>query len=650
MRVEHWKVEMCAEAPGEEGMIERGMSKREWNEPRGGLRAGLVAALVIVVMGAVWAGRAAGLELYQGERFRATLDSTFTTGIALRVEKRADNLFYKGNDPEHPNAGQTPGFFSNADDGDLNYNQGDLYSGSISGTFEFETNYRVDGAHVRSIGSFVRANGFYDFVASDPGRTQRTALSDDARHRSAVTDGGVVGGQWIFLDMYVDGRFDLLNRYADVRVGNQVLNWGEGIFTPGGISSTNAFDVTKLRIPGSELREAFVPAPIIRVSLELIKNLGLETYYQVYWNKTHVDPVGSYWATSDLVGRGAEALMLGNDPGGTGLTAEELIAQGRAIPRKRDDKPSNQGQFGVALRYYVDRIMTDFGVYYIRYHSKTPTVGNQAGFKMGQPAPLNYFREYADKIEVVGVSSAREILNATVAGEVSYRWGDSTPLVATGSALANAVKQVQSGVNPNDVLATGRGYSREKRLQAMVNMIQILGPSTRWGVGQLVEASGADSFSLISEMAVNYYPDLSKQCSTPFQPLIDVFSGQTTNCVAYAGPGPPDTDELVSGNYPVKSGVDDVSLGYQVLLRGEYTNPMNIPITINPTVSWGHNFYGTSPNQTFVENRKSVSLGVVVDYLQVWQGSFTYGSFFGGGRENLTHDRDFVSFSLTYRL
>jgi hypothetical protein len=422
-----------------------------------------------------------------------------------------------------------------------------------------------------------------------------------------------------------------------------VLNWGEALFNPGGINSTSAFDVSKLRIPGSELREALVPAPMIRVSGEIAPNLGLEAYYQVYWNRTNVDPTGSYWSTNDMVGEAAEGLFTGNDPGGTGIPAEELIRQGRGFPKRVDDKPSDQDQGGVAMRYYWDRILTEFGAYYVRYHSKTPTVGTVAEFG----TPKAWFRQYAADIDLVGVSFAREILNATFAGEVAYVWDDASPIVSQGEAMAASIRAMRQGyMGP----VTTRGYNRDERLQTALNLIQILGPGTRWGVGRLVEASKADNFSLISELAMVSYPDIERQCSTPFQPFFDVQQGKSTGCVPYAGTGPPDGDALVAGSFPLKSDVNTTSLGYQTMLRGEYSNPFDTPITVNPTLAWRHDFRGTTPNQTFIENRKGISLGLTLDYLQVYGLSVGYSSFFGGGRNHLVRDRDFVSLSFTYRL
>ena len=191
-----------------------------------------------------------------------------------------------------------------------------------------------------------------------------------------MIDGGVVGAQWLFLDAYLQGTWSLADRMMDLRVGNQVLSWGEGLFTPGGINSINAFDVTKLRIPGSELKEALVPAPMVRVSGQIYKQLGIEAYYQFYWNRTNVDPTGSYWATSDMVGRAAEGQFFGNDPGGTGFSPETLFASGGGIPQVGDCRsPPTRARAESPCAIIWDRILTEFGVYYIRYHSKTPAVG-----------------------------------------------------------------------------------------------------------------------------------------------------------------------------------------------------------------------------------------------------------------------------------
>jgi len=608
-------------------------------------RFAAAAAILIVCAGPVTAA-----ELYRSDKFEARLDTTVTAGMALRVEERDDALIFRGNDPENPTKGSTAGFFTNADDGNLNYDQGDIYSAAGKVTLELETRYNTGLGWMPDVRGFFRGFGFYDVVANDGDNTQRTDLSRAARQRNSVIDGGVVGTQWLFLDAYLDGTFNILDHNYTLRVGNQVVNWGEAIFTSGGINATNAYDVTALRIPGSELREALVPAPMVRLATNLIGDLSAEAYFQFHWNRTNVDPTGSYWATSDVVGRGAEGIFFGNDPGGTGIPAPQLIAQGRGIPKIDDDRPSDRGQWGVALRYYLSPILTEFGLYYLHYDNKIPGVGNTAVFITSpspQPVPTAFFRQYTSDIDVIGASFGSEILTASVNGEISYRPREPTGVVATGIAMAKAI-----GAGPNTPVRAN-SYTREERLQAAINMTQIFGPSTRWGIGRVVEFSRADSFSLTSEMGVTYYPSLSRQCPTPLQPLLDAFTGTTTDCQPYQGVGVPDADGQLPGtpspSFGYKSDVNATSAGYQMFLRGEYTNPFNVPITINPTLAWRHDFRGTTPNATFIENRKAISLGVTVDYLQTYGASLTYSNYLHEHRKDLVHDRDFVSMNLTYR-
>ena len=70
---------------------------------------------------------------------------------------------------------------------------------------------------------------------------------------------------------------------------------------------------------------------------------------------------------------------------------------------------------------------------------------------------------------------------------------------------------------------------------------------------------------------------------------------------------------------------------------------------MTPRVSFSHAVNGISPGPQpqFIEDTKSVSAGVNVDYLGVWQFDLSYVTFFGGGATNPVIDRDYVSFSVT---
>ena len=313
--------------------------------------------------------------------------------------------------------------------------------------------------------------------------------------------------------------------------------------------------VEELRRRGAEEDEVLgpAPAPIARLSTDLFAGVSLEAYYQFYWNRTQVDPVGSYWATSDLAGRGSEGLFYGivpalsppfgpfpyivGDPasqsfippysgipgfpdfgGCVDCTAEQLFAAGAGIPRTGDAKPPNQGQFGLALRYLWDLepyLTTELGLYYIRYHAKTPTLGfDGLVFPAGVVgpdalfAPSQFFRDYAERVNVFGFSFSTEIFDANVSGEISYRPDEVLGI----NAREQAIIEWGSTASPFGRPTRSGGFVTEKKIQAQLSMIQTFGPSTRWGIGPLVETIGADNISLTTEFALVNYPNLPNEC------------------------------------------------------------------------------------------------------------------------------------------
>lgn len=623
-----------------------------------------LAALLLAGLGSPPAG---SRELYRNEAqdLSVRLDTTVSLGVSLRTQDQDRGLIWIGHGGTNSNAASI-----NNDDGNLNYDRGDVYSVLTKATSELEARWR--NYHL-----FVRGTAFWDPVANCEGNggrgapgssgferpdcTRRSPLDQAARHRASRYEGGVVGAQLQLLDAYVQGSWQPLERPIDVRVGNQLISWGEGFFYQG-INQVNPVDVTRLRVPGSEIKEALLPSPMVRVQAELFPNLGLDAYYQFYWNPTYLDPTGSYFSSSDLIGRGAslpasgdgetQALFLPDllnrlapaDPGGTGLAPETLIGQClagaflcRGAPRVGTDEPPSQGQGGVALRYFLEQAQTELGLYYVHYHSKTPVLAFH-GYgvpDLNQPGtpnnlPFDYFRQYPDDIDLVGASFATQLFGSAVAGEISYRPNDPVPL----NALVGGLLPV---FGPTRV----DGFEREHRLQFILNVLASFAPGTRW-IGPLVGWIGASDVSFIAEWGLVYYPGLDAVCEGTGQ--IDPTTGSPvgsspiqTGCTAYAGPA------------GTLKGVDDLSWGYQLRVGPNWYNPFGIPVRFQPFVGWQHDVDGTTPGLSpHVDRRKALSVGFDVIYLDRWTGRVSYANFFGGGNANLTHDRDFVSFSLSY--
>ena len=93
------------------------------------------------------------------------------------------------------------------------------------------------------------------------------------------------------------------------------------------------------------------------------------------------------------------------------------------------DKAGDSGQFGIALRNYVEAIDTEFGLYYQRLHSRTPVLNLRytnaavaAGSLLGgQPNPSFYQVAYPEDIDIWGLSFATNIGVVALSGEVSYK-------------------------------------------------------------------------------------------------------------------------------------------------------------------------------------------------------------------------------------
>ncbi len=178
----------------------------------------------------------------------------------------------------------------NGDDGRLNFDSGDLTGGTLKATVETQARWN-------NIRAFTRFNVFYDAVMADEGNFERTKLLKDADDE-LVSDLKV-------LDFYVDVDLDVANQPLLVRVGKQVINWGESTFILGGNSVFNPIDVPAFRRPGAEIKEALIPVNAVYASMALPYDLSLEAYYGE-WDEFQLDAAGGPFAGSDAAVNGSD--------------------------------------------------------------------------------------------------------------------------------------------------------------------------------------------------------------------------------------------------------------------------------------------------------------------------------------------------------
>jgi hypothetical protein len=308
----------------------------------GGRLAAIVATACVVL-----ASPARAIQFSSGE-LKGSFDTTLSIGGLYRL-----------NDPSPDYYGRTSLFNGvlglqnsvNTDDGNVNYGKG-WVSEIVKGSHDLELKYR-------NYGALVRGYWFYDAKSDD---TLRTPLSDQAKDR--VTR----GAEW--LDMYARASFDLgPSTPFELRIGRQVLSLGESTFIPNGINIVNPADLSKLRVPGSELKEALLPVNMVKASIGLTKNLTIEPFWLLEFRRNELEPAGTYFSTSDFASRGGNMVWLGF--GGIA----DLGSTFGGIPRDKDREGSNFNQFGVSARLLVPQLHdTEFGLHLARYNSRSPVI------------------------------------------------------------------------------------------------------------------------------------------------------------------------------------------------------------------------------------------------------------------------------------
>ncbi len=353
--------------------------------------------------------------------WNGSFDTTVSFGQSWRVEARDPRLIGTADGGN----GRSP----NIDDGDLNYKKG-----RVSSAYKVVAELALDHDN---FGLFVRGSLLYDDLVEDA-KTDRTPISEAGKD--------LAGSYLRLLDAFVYGRWDLGGHQLDLRLGNQVVNWGESTFIQGGINAAiNHFDVAALRVPGAELREAYLPQEMVKASFGITDNLTAEGIALFDWDPTQPEPVGTYFSSNDFVPRGGHQVFLGfgafSDQG-TDFTAlgGPFIKNFQAVPRGPSTLPSDSGQYGLSLRWFVPDFAqgTEFGFYFVNYHSKLPVISGRTGTQSGIANSLGTLT--AAIATAQGLASGLPFDSAVAiganagAGAAAANGGDLSVATATGYA------------------------------------------------------------------------------------------------------------------------------------------------------------------------------------------------------------------------
>ncbi|PQZ86902.1 MULTISPECIES: DUF1302 domain-containing protein [Pseudomonas] len=518
---------------------------------------------------------------------------------------------------------------STGDDGRLNFKKGETFSKIFKGLHDLELKYGDTGV-------FVRGKYWYDFELQDEDREFKP-ISNRNRKEGAKSSGAQI------LDAFVYHNYSLGDLPGTVRAGKQVVSWGESTFIGNSINSINPIDVSAFRRPGAEIKEGLIPVNMLFASQGLTNQLTVEGFYQLEWDQTVLDNCGTFFG-GDVAADGCNNNYTVGDPAiaplqgiaasrGQGFT---VLREGVVVQRAGDRDARDSGQFGAALRWLGDD--TEYGLYFMNYHSRTPTVGTitnnttlttiggisaavgggAAGAGLARSVMLGrgqYYLDYPEDIRLFGASFSTTLPTGTAwTGEISYRPNAPVQLNTTDLTLAllNPIAGQTASPIRSNFGDDNKGYRRKEITQIQSSMTQFFD-----------QVLGSERLTLVGEAAIVHVGGLEDKSKLRY--------GRDSVYGAYGFQG--DTDGFVTST----------SWGYRARAILDYNNVI-AGINLKPNLSWSHDVAGYGPNGLFNKGAKAISLGVDADYRNTYTASLSYTDFFGGDYNTLT-DRDFLALS-----
>ena len=598
-----------------------------------------------VSLASTLAGPAFGVSFNIGE-IEGSFDSSLSVGASWSTAGRNKDLIGANNGGR--------GLSQTSDDGHLNFDKGDSFSKIFKGIHDLELKYGDTGI-------FVRGKYWYDFALQNEDLDFKN-VSNNNRKEGAKSSGGQI------LDAFIYHNYTIADQPGNVRFGKQVVSWGESTFIGGGINSINPIDVSAFRRPGAEIKEGLIPVNMFYVSQTLTDNLSAEAFYQLEWDQTVTDNCGTFFSQPDVISDGcSNNLRVLNKrstiPGAALPTLNALGVdvnnEGVLVRRGGDRDARDSGQFGVAMHYNFEPLDTEFGAYFMNYHSRAPIFSATGAPNSAYTRPLGplaalrplivagssqYFVEYPEDIRLYGLSFSTTLPTGTAwSGELSYRPNAPVQLSTTDILYAGVTPipgygnaSVLKGTPGQDL----HGYNRKEVTQFQTTFTHFFD-----------QVMGATRLTTVGEIGVTHVGGLESKNEARYgrDPVFGPgtlpggFCNALNNSTAQ-GAGLPNASGL-NTNCNNDGYTTATSWGYRARAIWEYPDVF-AGVNLKPNVAWSHDVKGYSPGPggNFEEGRKAVSLGVDAEYQNTYTVSLNYTNFFGG-KFTTVDDRDFIALS-----
>jgi len=332
------------------------------------------------------------------------LDTTVRYNVAQRVGERDPNI----------------GSAANFDEGTYLFNKGDIVSNRLDVLSEFDFGYQ------KKMGFRLSAAAWFDGAYGDNGKSNPAILNPPSyvnNQFSPMIKRYYAGPSGEILDAFVFSNFDVGNTPVKLKLGRHTVAWGESLFLGGAMHSVAysqmPLDLQKgFATPGSEAKELFRPLNQLSGQAQVSDTVSVAAQYFLDWESYRYPEGGTFMGPVDFAFNGPDRA-------------------GATILRVNPAEPQKDGEYGLSARWAPANLDATLGFYYRRYADKLPQLLITKAYGAGK---FDYNAIYADKIELFGISMAKNIGGISVGAEFSQR--KNTPLNSKvlGAALTPFVQ------------------------------------------------------------------------------------------------------------------------------------------------------------------------------------------------------------------
>lgn len=544
----------------------------------------------------------------------------------------------------------------NYDDGDRNFKKYSLINNRVTAFGQFKLKWE-------NYGFVASGDAFYDQAYHGPNDNNAPLTVNklgpngeypDPKYSRFTNDTRFFDGNRArVLEAYGYGDWYFGSQSSlDLRVGRQLVAWGQSLFFSGLALAQSRADATKGFIPGADVKSILLPTNQVAIRLGITTDWTFLAYYKLEFASTELFPEGDYFSPADAVGPGATFVYGSANPlaGANscqgliqnfhitnigingGAAAENLVCSvlglagglDAAVPfipavRGRDLNPSNGGQYGVGTEYQITDI-TSVGFYYLRYDDNNPAVVLNVGYApfttgavplttqiINQPVPTSYNVKYFDGIHMFSTSFSTVLGPFNVAGELNYRDGIDSPVAARISGVVSPV------------------YTRAKISQALLSAIYVTNPNLYF-----------DDFVFTGEAGYIHLNSIDRVAPVPgIEPL---GNGQT-----------PFYSKNAFGFETLM-----IPTRHNVFDGWDMSTPLNLSLLLVGTPAMAGAF-----GALYGEGDIRLGVGVNFQYLQNFKIGVGYNFFFGNPNKNIGQstlkanpysDRNYATLNISYNL